>query len=215
MMRLAALLVALACALPATGRAEGALTVFPAEIDSGCRGGRAKIYDECGDQNALFQAALAEANRQGKVLLVSYGAEWCIWCHVFEAYVNGETDQFTHTFSDPEDRVRDTATIYERAEGDVSGEARVLAAFVADSFVLVHLDTRYAPGADAALAAAGLDPYERRGLPFIFTVTPEGRFAQAMDDGLVETRREGFDWFRGYNRVKLLSMLRVMAGAAR
>jgi hypothetical protein len=50
-------------------------TGFPEDIDPQCRGGKARMFDECGDQSALFTAALERSKREGKVLLVEYGAE--------------------------------------------------------------------------------------------------------------------------------------------
>jgi hypothetical protein len=215
MIRPAAFVTVLACA-GSLARAEGALTAFPAAIDPACRGGRAEIYDECGDQFILYRKARDEARRQDKVLLVSYGAEWCIWCHVFDAYVLGETGTFTHTYSDREDQVRDTATIHERPDHDVMAEAEALAAYVAGNFVLVHLDSRYAPGADAALISAGIDPDEVFGLPLIFTVAAGGTLAMYLHHDRVEVRRDdASDWFRGYDRVRLLEELTAMHDAAR
>src|SRR5215467_14534017 len=65
------------------------ITTVPAELDRACRRGRAKLYDECSDQLSLFETATTRAVAEGKVPLVSYGAEWCIWCHVFERYIHG------------------------------------------------------------------------------------------------------------------------------
>jgi len=76
-----------------------AYTGFPAAVDPQCRDGSATIYDECGDQLALFRTALARANAENKVLLVEYGAEWCIWCHVFNAYINGDKGRFRYTYA--------------------------------------------------------------------------------------------------------------------
>lgn len=69
--------------------AEGGLVEsFPKALDKDCRDGRAKTYDQCGDQFALFEEAFATAQAQEKVLLVSLGAEWCFWCHVFAGTVS-------------------------------------------------------------------------------------------------------------------------------
>jgi len=73
------------------------ITSFPEQIDRNCRNGKAKIYDECSDQIDLFEAAQSKAQAEGKITLVSYGAEWCIWCHVFDAYIHGQLDKFTYT----------------------------------------------------------------------------------------------------------------------
>ena len=190
------------------------LTTLPTKISFFCRGGRAKIYDECTDQRQLYEDARAEAASQGKVLLVSYGAEWCIWCHVYHAYLHGEADVFTHTYSDQQDRVRYEETIYERAETDVSASAKALKTYAAESFVLVHIDSRYAPFSDEALQISGAEQYFEGNLPFIFTVSANGKIAGVHDHEQVATRRDSNDWFRGYDRDGLLIMLQEMHAAA-
>ena len=74
------------------------VTAFPQALDPECRDGRAKLYDQCGDQLALYEAAFAQAQAEEKVLLVSLGAEWCVWCHVFSLTVatpNAPLEMFT------------------------------------------------------------------------------------------------------------------------
>jgi hypothetical protein len=78
------------------------LIKYPDTPVRSCRRGRAKLYDECSNQERLFAAALARANAEGKTLLVFYGAEWCIWCHVFDAYINGEKSRFNYKFVSPD-----------------------------------------------------------------------------------------------------------------
>lgn len=70
-------------AAPANAGGDGLVTSYPETLDADCRDGRAKTYDQCGDQFAMFQQAFENAQEQEKVLLVSLGAEWCVWCHVF------------------------------------------------------------------------------------------------------------------------------------
>jgi len=66
-----------------TGAAASVIS-YPETLDPDCRDGRAKLYDECGDQLALFDEAFARAQAENKILFVNYGAEWCVWCHVFD-----------------------------------------------------------------------------------------------------------------------------------
>ena len=73
------------------------ITTIPSEFNKNCRRGRAKLYDECSDQSLIFEAAKQLAAAENKVLLVSYGAEWCIWCHVFAKYIHGERTRFEST----------------------------------------------------------------------------------------------------------------------
>lgn len=73
----------------ATAEAEdhGMVTAFPKVLDKNCLDGRAKTYDQCGDQFTMYQQAFETAQEEEKVLLVSLGAEWCFWCHVFAGTV--------------------------------------------------------------------------------------------------------------------------------
>ena len=88
MTRIPAILWLAAClAAPLCASAQDAPASYPLALDPTCRAGQAKLYDECGDQLALFDTAFEAATHDGKVLLVSYGAEWCVWCHVFDRTV--------------------------------------------------------------------------------------------------------------------------------
>ena len=200
---------------PAKTSPKHAIISYPTTIDSACRDGKAKIYDECGDQFALYKTALARAVAEDKILLVSYGAEWCIWCHVFEDYINGESSAFTHTYSDEDDKKRYTSTLYEREDYDVSQEAIDLATMVADKFVILKLEYKYSFGSDDALQASGADILYDYSLPFIYTVSHKGDVAKALNSNKVQTRRDTLDWFRGYNRKQLKAELISMAEAAR
>lgn len=190
------------------------LTSFPVQIDKNCRNGRAKIYDECSDQVKLFKAANMRAKEEGKVLLVSYGAEWCIWCHVFDAYIRGDVEKFKYTYGEPGKDKRWTETMYERADHDVSKEAENLAKFVSESFVLVHIDYEHSPdGRDVLSISDALDGYSG-GLPYIFTVNDNGKFAATFSHDDAEIRRDTDDWYRGYDRKNLLLQLKNMQTAA-
>ena len=104
---------------------------FPSHIDKKCRAGNAKLYDECSDQLEIFDEALRTAKKTGKTLLVSYGAEWCIWCHVFDAYIKGGKTKFTYVYASreaPDEKYQ--STIYEREKNDVTKQAISLFRFV-------------------------------------------------------------------------------------
>ena len=133
---------------------------------------------------------------------------------MFDAYVKGEHSTFTHPYSDEEDAERYSATIHERAESDPSGAAADLAGLVAENFVLVHIDSRYAEDGWEVLAAAGATDGYGNWLPYIFTVDAGGQFAAALDHERVETRRDTADWFRGYDRAALKAELTRMKEAA-
>ncbi|WP_422377697.1 DUF255 domain-containing protein [Roseibium sp.] len=193
----------------AIAKAEN-FTKLPAELDENCRYGLAKLYDECADQRAIFDQALQNARREGKTILVSYGAEWCIWCHVFDAYLSGTKTKFEYEFEDP-DSPGDlySATLYEREREDVSTLASSLNDYVRENFVLVHIEGQYAPNGDAVLQNTGAFEHYSGGIPFVFTVDHNGQFLQKINTSAIETRRDSFwDWYRGYKRVFLLEELR-------
>lgn len=43
-------------------------------------------YDPARNAEQDIRAAVAEAGRTGKRVLVEVGGEWCIWCHIMDAY---------------------------------------------------------------------------------------------------------------------------------
>jgi thiol:disulfide interchange protein len=43
-------------------------------------------YDPARNAGEDIRAAVAEAGRAGKRVLVEVGGEWCIWCHIMDAY---------------------------------------------------------------------------------------------------------------------------------
>lgn len=189
-------------------------TSFPEKIDPQCNNGTAKLFDECGDQVALFNAALAQANQQRKILLVEIGAEWCIWCHVFDAHINGDTGRFRYTFGTPDQPdMRYTDTMSEGSDADTS-TADELRTFVAENFILVRIDVKETPrGLDVLALSNAIDKYPQA-VPFVYVVDSRGQFVKAFNHETVETRREGNDWYRGYDRVGLLKQLTEMHDAA-
>lgn len=206
--------IVLAGMLWVTPSLSAPLIKYPDAPDTSCRNGRAKIYDECSDQMVLFKTALSRANSEGKTLLISFGAEWCIWCHVFEAYIEGEKSRFDYTYASP-DAPDDTynATLYEREKSDVSAQANDLKEFVATRFVLVNIDSRFAPNGNDVLENTGAIDHYPGGLPFIFTVDHTGAYSAQLFHERVETRRDSDDWYRGYNREKLQAELGRMDAA--
>ena len=45
-------------------------------------------YDTARDPAVDLQNAVAEATRTGKRILLEVGGEWCVWCHIMDAYFN-------------------------------------------------------------------------------------------------------------------------------
>lgn len=191
------------------------LITYPQTFDSKCNYGRAKLYDECGSQIDLFNEALGAANEQGKVLLVSYGAEWCIWCHVFDEYLTGSHTVMNYQYSNPGEKIYTEVTRYERPDYDPEEEAEELRGFSAENFVLVHIEDHFSPDGFNVLEQTLAVEHDTGGLPFIFTVTRDGEFAASLNPTSVETRRDTADWYRGYDRNALIVELSAMIEAAR
>ncbi len=181
---------------------------YPKILNRSCRNGSANIYDECGSQQTIFDDALKYANLSRRTLLVIYGAEWCIWCHVFDAYISGKAGHFEYTF---EGR---TANFTEYNTSLIINDANALHNYVKEGFVVAHIEGNYSSDGKDVLKRTGADRHFEGSLPFIFTVTSGEKFAAAFDGDLAEVRREGVDWFRGYDRKVLLSELQEMRKAA-
>ena len=130
----AAVLCLASCTDEPVPKLQQIYTGFPESIDPQCRDGTATIYDECGDQLALFREALARANAENKVLLVEYGAEWCIWCYVFNAYINGDKGRFRYRYASAKEPEAWSTRTFEE-DDDVAG-AEELRDFVARHFVV-------------------------------------------------------------------------------
>ncbi|NVM89369.1 thioredoxin-related protein [Variovorax sp. SG517] len=190
---------------------------FPERIDPQCRNGKARVFDECGDQLALFTAALAKANSEGKTLLVEYGAEWCIWCHVFDAHISGEHGEFRYTYGLPRDpEARHTQKMAEDPSGAQDVQAKALRDFVAANFVVVRIDAQYAPNGKAVLMRTGAIRHYSGGVPYIFTVDGSARFAADFNHETAERRRDTeVNWYRGYDRVDMLRQFTLMRDRAR
>jgi hypothetical protein len=188
---------------------------FPDKPDPDCRDGKARLFDECSDQLALFEQARARATAEGKTLLVEYGAEWCIWCHVLAAHLKGEHSHFRYTYGSPDEpEQRETTEFVEGKWADPEA-ARALAEFVAQNFVLVYIDLQHAPNGVAVLESTGALKHYTRSVPYTFTVDAGGQFAARFDSEGATRRREGMlNWYRGYDRTNVLSQLKSMRDAA-
>jgi len=178
---------------PVQAGPDAVIVVMPEKLDSTCRLGRAKLYDECSDQRSVFEAARQRAADTNKVLLVSYGAEWCKWCHIFDEYIHGG-----FPFEDGE------------VAPGIKADATGLKNYVGQSFVIVHIDHQYAPNGVSVLETAGAPIESIDGIPFIFAVDRNGRYVDAMDEERVELPGDA----PGYDRSKLLVELQRLHAAA-
>lgn len=48
------------------------------------------IYDESADGAAQIATALAKAKPEHKLVLLEFGANWCVWCHVLHAFFSSD-----------------------------------------------------------------------------------------------------------------------------
>jgi hypothetical protein len=189
-----ALLVASGSGLTPTAQADETetslpITHFPAVTSPGCRNGAAKLFDECGSQVKIFEAALTESRRSKRVLIVSYGAEWCIWCRVFDAYVAGQVGQFEYRLEDGRARFNEFASEAMRKD------AINLNRLVSEGFVIAHIENRFSADGEAVLDRTGAVNHFDGRIPFVFSVTPAGKFAATFNGDIAEVRREGADWY--------------------
>lgn len=192
------------------------ITKFPEKPNKRCRNGKAKIYDECTNQIELLIQAAKRAAKEGKVLLISFGAEWCIWCHVFDQYVQGNKSKFTYEYGAPDEPdLREPITLYEKEKHDVSAEAEALKSFVAASFVILNIDSQFAPAGSDVVIELGAAEHFENSIPYIFSVSKHGKYAAHFISDRAEIRRDGlFDEYRGYDRKKLLAELKRLHAAA-
>ncbi len=208
-----ATLILLSFTLP-IGAAETHLSIYPQSISPDCFGGRARAYDECGDQALLMEAAKQEAAETGKTVLVVYGAEWCIWCHVFKSHLKGEYGEFEYVIEGPT-----RIDMKEFLRDDDIEHARQLADFAAANFVVVGIEAQYTDTGWDVLINTGAANHYPNSLPFIFTIDEVGEFAadypsKYSDEELDVTRNGLFGYYRGYNRILLLEELEILLAAA-
>lgn len=102
----------------------------------------------------------------------------------------------------------------EEAKRDVAAEAKALTDFVAANFVVVHIDAQYAPLGNKVIQTLEAERLFKNWIPFVFTVGKNGKAAASFDHATVEVRRDTTDWYRGYDRAKLLTELKRMHAAA-
>lgn len=212
-MRLAAIVACVLLTAACTGKAEApaipqaeiaaaaaGIVSYPLSLDPGCRDGRAIAYDECSNQLDLYKAALDQAKAENKALLVIIGAEWCGWCRAFDAHLKGATGRYDRVSKDK--------------RGDVSKPALALVTYLADNYVVVHIEDDYAPGAEDVVASANAQAYFQEKYPTIFAVGPDGKFAAKLDHPYVKIQKSAPDPYQGYDRRLVLEELKRLHKAA-
>jgi len=214
LMPLLALILGTTHGSPTVAASDQGLAKYPKEISSDCQYKRAKLYDQCGSQMRLFEHALEEANASEKTLLVSYGAEWCIWCHVFDQYIAGGYGDMEFRYGDQDGPDYDTFAVPGRNTWSQKVASEVLANFIRESFVIVHIDAQHAPDGYDVIETSGALAQYQNWIPFVFTVKPNGQFAAAMDYEKVQTKETSNAPYPGYFRAPLMLELSRMKSAA-
>jgi thiol:disulfide interchange protein len=80
------LLVALACAFPLSAGAQGPGAVAKSGYVPAAK------FDPARDAAADIRAAVAEARRSGRRVLLDVGGEWCIWCRRMDTLFTSHAD---------------------------------------------------------------------------------------------------------------------------
>jgi thiol-disulfide isomerase/thioredoxin len=133
---------------------------------------RQTLYRVCDDQMALFSAALADARRDGKLLLVTFGASWCPSCKSLQA----ELEQ-------PASSASDVSRHFHRVDIALSTLKDGRRVPVSSGEAVLRL---------VLTSVAGAEP---RGVPFMAVLDPADLahgFARNLDDA-EDTTSGGFD----------------------
>ena len=190
-----------------------AVTTFPEKINPQCREGIANIYDECGDQQAILDQAIKAATAADKRVLILYGAEWCLWCHVFDKYVKGKHKRFDYKWQYHDGDNLDWV-MYEKENKRAEQEAQALNEFVSKHYVLTHIESYHAPNGEQVLADLGYDVEAIQAVPIIISLDKNGQIFAEMRSAEeligLEKRQDNGQEFRGYDRKLLLSELKRM-----
>lgn len=195
---------------------EFKVTQYPIEISQSCRSGKAKIYDECSDQFVVLTNALKRGMIENKSVLVVYGAEWCIWCHVFEKHVNGQSRLFSYKWI--YDGELAEWTMFEMANNEAVSQAKRLNKYVSENFVIAYIEGDYSPNGGEVVSHTGFDSGDIQYIPFIMSLNVDGKYSKHMKpynlvEGL-EIREDSGREYRGFDREILLKELKVLRKAS-
>jgi len=183
---------------------------YPERVSSSCRDGVAQIYDECTDQTIILRKAIKKSEKTGKSVLVVYGAEWCIWCHVFDKYVKGHSRKFKYEWQYQDGDNLDWK-MKERENKNAKQEAKKLNKYVSENFILVHIESYRSPNGAEAAQRTGFNPENFSYVPVIFSLDRSGNYAAHMlaynSIPGMEIREDSGRDFRGFDRDILLTEL--------
>ncbi|WP_434353588.1 hypothetical protein VH441_00735 [Psychrobacter sp. HD31] len=184
----------------------------PEVIDKSCRDGNAKLYDECNNQIQILQKAVQQASNENKNVIVVYGGEWCIWCHVLDKYFHGQFRTFDYKWRDSSGDIFEWLMNETVTQTEID-DAIALNQFVADNFVVAHIESEYTNGRDA-IDSTGFDSSNIYYYPYIFVLNEQGQYVSSMPstDAIenFEIRESGGEEYRGYNRKILLEQLKKL-----
>lgn len=200
--------------MPDFGRPKGLeiATSFPKFDGPPCQAKQTHVYDECSDQLELFNQAKAAAAEEGKVLLVVYGAEWCIWCHALHSFLKGGEGNLAYRYGEGE-AASDLPVGVVKADLR-NPKAMQLAAFVARNFVVFSMDSRRYDGPDPVFEAAGLDDDAAEYLPYVFAVNSDGKYVGDFEEKVFAYEVDGIEWSYIYDRGELMDGLAYLWHAA-
>lgn len=186
------------------------LQSFPQSLDTQCREAIANIYDECGDQQLILDQALKAAQNVDKRVLILYGAEWCIWCHVFDKYVKGQNRKFEYQWQYHDGENLDWVML-EKENQRAEEEAIQLNHYFAEHFVLAHIESYYSANGEQVLADLGYDVSNIKSVPLVLVLDSSGQITGEMQSSEellgLEKRQDSGEEFRGYDRKLLLAEL--------
>ena len=138
-----------------------------------------------------------------------YGAEWCIWCHVFKDHIKGNYGKFSYKLEGQQG--------YDLDEKPSAAEielAHELNAFVSKNFIIANIEAQHSFDGYDVLFETGGAKHIKDSIPFIYTVDENGIFLHDMPSthelNALEKKRNGDDWYRGYNRDVLLQELKKL-----
>lgn len=191
---------------------------FPKNLSSSCRDGNSRVYDECGSQVSIVKAAQARALETGKSTLVVYGAEWCVWCHIFDDFAKGVYAPVYFEWARDENAGK--WVMQSRKNEGIPEQAAELNQFVSEHFVIAHIEGDHAPDGPATITSLGFDEDDVSFYPFIFSLNSEGQYADHMlaykampqNDS---RKNENGQPLNEFNREVLLAQLKVLRDAAK
>jgi hypothetical protein len=154
------------------------------------------VYASCLGQRDLFEKARAHAVESRKLLLIGYGANWCVWCKVSDRYLEGAVSKQEQGSADSNLR-----------------QAKNLAEFVAQTFVVLHVDSDKKAETNPLMQEIGAGQWAGPAVPVFVVLDP--RSGAVEEARLVETEKPASAGYVGYDRVEMLRELLRAASMVR